>query len=376
MKRQRLRGRQKMRAIHKMAFIAAGASILGLAAYLTLFINTSQVEESNAGLMQNMMLGYDINSGDVIAAYNFDEDILKAEAGPDAIAVSKEAKLADGGADNTKGLTPGTTMTPLNFIIPAVKELNLGGIDMAMDYRRSDDNCNLFSRGRHFNIGVKNGKIAVMYKVRSKSKRTTIVMETTRYEVPADDEFRTYRFVYDPVKGRSEFLVNGVVIWSKTIEPQTNLTWKDKDPLIVGKDLKGDGSGKVYVDNVIVRATRQSSLLPVTLLNFEARAEKDHVMISWYTGSESEIDSFIVERSTNAKSYTEVGRVKAVGGENILTAYAVVDSSPTRETAYYRLVPSNKPLKSMTISTIGYRYRGTGGDLKLSDVVTEGEVIK
>lgn len=372
MGKYRIRGRQKMKAINKMAFVIAGASILGLAAYFTVFINTSQVETSNAGLHQNMMLGYDISTGEVIASYNYDHgDILKAEAGPDAIAVSKDAQAKEGGSDNTKGLSPGKSMKPVEFTIPAVKELNLGGIDLAIDYRKSEDNCNLFTRGKNFNMGIKDGKLSIMYKTKGEKKKVTTVSEVTRYEIPDDDEFRTYRFVYDPVKGRSEIFVNGVVIWSRTVEPQTNLSWNEDDPLVVGQSLKGNGTDKAFIDNVVIKATRQISKLPITLLNFEARAENENVMVTWYTGSESEIDSFIVERSTDAKTFEEIARVKATGGENKLTAYAVLDKKPTQSLAYYRLVPSNKPLKSITISTIGYKYRGANGDLKLSDVVQE-----
>jgi hypothetical protein len=316
-----------------------------------------------------MMLGYDINSGDVIAAYSWDAgELLKAEIGPDAIAASSEAICIEGGTENSMGLSPGKNMKPLNFTIPAVKELNLGGIDMSLDYRKSEENCNLFSRGTHFNMSIKDGKLAIAYKAKGKSKKTITISEVTRYEIPDDDEFRNYRFLYDPVKGRSEIFVNGVAIWSKTAEPESNLVWKDKDPLVVGRELKGDGTNKVFVDNVLVKATRQISELPVTLLNFEAMAVGNHFMISWYTASESEIDSFIIERSMNAKDFTEVGKVKATGGPEKLTAYAVIDNSPNNGLAYYRLVPSNKPLKSMTISLIGYKYRGPGGDIKLSDV--------
>ncbi|MBL0339473.1 MAG: hypothetical protein IPP71_00240 [Bacteroidetes bacterium] len=132
--------------------------------------------------------------------------------------------------------------------------------------------------------------------------------------------------------------------------------------------MKGDGSDKVFVDNVLVKATQQIKDMPVTLLNFEARAENNYVMVSWYTSSEAEIDSFIVERSMDAKEFMEVGRLKATGAAAKLTAYAIVDKSPNTGLAYYRLVPSNKPLKSMTISMIGYKYRGNEGDLKLSDL--------
>lgn len=369
MSKYRLRSRQKMKAMNKMAFVVAGASLLGLAAYFTIFINTTQVSTSNAGLFENMMLGYDINNGEIIAYYSFNEsEITKANFGPNAISVSKTAKVMDGGTENTSGLTPGTKKEALNFTIPAVKELNLGGIDFSIDYRKSEDNCNLFTRGNTFNFGIQDGKISVSYKLLTNDKKTIKVAEVTRYEIPDDEDFRNYRFIYDPVNGKAEVFVNGVAIWSHHSDPESNLVWKEKDALVIGKDLKGDGTNKVFLDNIIVKATRQISKLPVTLLNFEAIAENDYVMVSWYTGSESEIDSFIIERSIDAKVFSEIGRVKANGGPNKLTAYALIDKNPNQGLAYYRLAPSNKPLKSMTISMIGYKYRGAKGDLKLSDV--------
>ncbi|HMT28417.1 MAG TPA: hypothetical protein PKD91_03975 [Bacteroidia bacterium] len=377
MGRRALRNRQTMKTMNKMVFAVAGASLLGLAAYFTFFINTTSVTTSKAGLHKNMMLGYDINNGDVIAAYDWDSgDLLKAVEGPDAISVSKEAKCIVGGTENTKGLSPGKSKEPLNFEIPAVKEINLGGIDMSVDYRKSEDNCELFTRGNHFTMGVKDGKLAISYKLKNKDKKNESVSEVTRYEIPADDEFRNYRFVYDPIEGRSEIFVNHVAIWSHDSDPESVMLWKEKDNLIVGKNLKGDGSEKVFIDNVLIKATRQISEMPVTLLNFEARAENNYVMVSWYTASESEIDSFIVERSMDAKDFMEVGRLKATGGQDKLTAYAVVDKSPNTGLAYYRLVPSNKPLKSMTISMIGYKYKGNDGDLKLSDVKQPEETKK
>ena len=60
MGRYKLRSRQKMRAINKMVYTVAGASILGMAAYYTFFINTTQVTTSKAGLFRNMMAGYNI----------------------------------------------------------------------------------------------------------------------------------------------------------------------------------------------------------------------------------------------------------------------------------------------------------------------------
>jgi hypothetical protein len=74
------------------------------------------------------------------------------------------------------------------------------------------------------------------------------------------------------------------------------------------------------------------------------------------------------EKSSDAKAFIEVGRVAAKGAPETLTAYALVDKNPVLGVAYYRLKPSNKPLTSMTISMIGYKYTGSGKDMKLSDI--------
>ena len=137
MGRHALRSRQKMKTMHKMVFMVAGASMLALGAYLTIFMNTTQVSTSRAGMLQNMMIGYDINNGDVIASYTFDEGTpLHANEGPDAVNMSEETVCVKGGADNSKGLSPGKNNQGVNFEIPAIKELNLGGIDMSFDYRK------------------------------------------------------------------------------------------------------------------------------------------------------------------------------------------------------------------------------------------------
>jgi hypothetical protein len=374
MGRYKLRSRTKMRAINKMVYSVAGASILGLAAYYSFFINTTQVTTSKAGIFRNMMLGYDINSGDVIAAFTWDDGkILTAEIGTNATAVAKDAVCAKGGAENTIGIGPGKSGNPLKLEIAPNKELNLGGIDVSLDYIKSESTCSFFSRGNTFNFGIKDGKLAVNYTLDNGTKRAEEVAAVTRYEVPDDTEFRNYRFIYNPKRGKAEIFVNNVVIWSNETTPDQPLVWDEDAPMVLGKDMKGNGSGMPVVDNAAIRATQQVNKLPVTLLNFEARAENSHVMITWFTANETDIDSFIVERSSDAISFNEVGRVKAAGNSTSLLAYALLDKQPSPGVTYYRLIPSNLPLRSMTISLIGYKYRGTNGDTKLSDL-PPGEV--
>lgn len=362
-----------MRLIHKLAVGITVLSTAGIATYFVFIGGASKTSDSTAGTSQNMMIGYETDMGEVLVKYNWEDgQVGKAALGPDAIFHSRTAACAEGGADNSLGLSPGNNGQPLNFIIPAVRELNLGGIDLSIDYRLSEESCELISRGNGFALSVKNGKLAVNMTAKGNNKKTIKVNEVTRYAVPADDEFRTYRFLFDPVKGKAELFVNGITIWTKDTEAQSVLAWKDEEPIVVGRNLMGDGSGKAYIDNLVLKATRQITELPVTLLSFQAAAENDYVMVTWFTASENEIDSFIVEKSTDAKTFSELGRVAAKGAPETLTAYALVDKAPIPGVAYYRLRPSNRPLTSMTISLIGYKYRGSGKDIQLSDIAPDG----
>ncbi|QQR94920.1 MAG: hypothetical protein IPJ93_14395 [Bacteroidota bacterium] len=53
----KLRQRQKMSIMYKAIFVTAGTSIMGLAVYLTVVMNTSNVTDSRAGALTNMIQG-------------------------------------------------------------------------------------------------------------------------------------------------------------------------------------------------------------------------------------------------------------------------------------------------------------------------------
>ncbi|HRB41055.1 MAG TPA: hypothetical protein PKX86_10145, partial [Bacteroidia bacterium] len=70
----KLRQRQKMSIMYKAIFVTAGTSIMGLAVYLTVVMNTSNVTDSRAGALTNMIQGYDVNNGEVICAFDWNGD--------------------------------------------------------------------------------------------------------------------------------------------------------------------------------------------------------------------------------------------------------------------------------------------------------------
>ncbi|MCC6385419.1 MAG: hypothetical protein LC117_07780 [Bacteroidia bacterium] len=355
--KQRVKQKQKLSALTKGVMVAAGGSILGLMLYFTVFFNSADVEVSKAEEHARSMMGYEVGDGEVIAFFNWEhQNPLTSESGLNAIAVSKAAEVTNSGKNDSYGLSP--KGKELNLKLSKSQQFNTEGIDISFDFRRLEDNCDFYSRGNYFNFGMKDGKILIAYKVTDVDGQTSQIKEVTRYEIPKDQEFRTYRFTYDPRQGKAEIMVNGITVWSHSGTEQAALSWKTSDQVIIGRGMKGDASSLAVLDNLMVRSTRNVNRMPIHLLSFEAKAENDYVMVRWFTAKEIETDTFVIERSLNGIDYEEIGRVQAAGNSNSLKAYALVDRNPVLDRpAYYRLLPSNKALRSITVPVIGYRYR-------------------
>lgn len=80
--------------------------------------------------------------------------------------------------------------------------------------------------------------------------------------------------------------------------------------------------------------------LPVTLVNFQANAERTLVNLSWATTSEKNSKNFEIQRSANAKDWKNIGFVdiKSVNGNSVSAlTYSFADATPLNGLNYYRL---------------------------------------
>ncbi|MEO6705669.1 MAG: T9SS type A sorting domain-containing protein, partial [Ginsengibacter sp.] len=59
--------------------------------------------------------------------------------------------------------------------------------------------------------------------------------------------------------------------------------------------------------------------------------------LKWTTASETNNKEFIVSRSADGKSFTEIGRVAGAGSSSILKDYVFYDTNPGSGINYYRL---------------------------------------
>lgn len=125
----------------------------------------------------------------------------------------------------------------------------------------------------------------------------------------------------DETPGNDEKLViGGKVIISDNIRQQA--------ALYVWDNLPNQGNGPLSFD---------LNGLPVTLKSFEGSFFSNQVCLSWTTVSEQNFDFFTIERSREARYYTEIGSVKGSGWSVEEQQYSFTDREPLPGVNYYRL---------------------------------------
>lgn len=79
--------------------------------------------------------------------------------------------------------------------------------------------------------------------------------------------------------------------------------------------------------------------LPVTLIEFTARAENNVPLLTWATTFEINSDRFEIEQSLNARDWNKIGIVASNGESTVLRRYTYTDNSPviTEGEIFYRL---------------------------------------
>ncbi|MCG9880303.1 MAG: right-handed parallel beta-helix repeat-containing protein, partial [Bacteroidia bacterium] len=86
--------------------------------------------------------------------------------------------------------------------------------------------------------------------------------------------------------------------------------------------------------------TDNNNPLPVVLGRFVASKENSNAALFWTTASEVNSNHFEVERSTDGRTFTMVGKVAASGNSNSIKSYRYLDVDPLsgrKGIAYYRL---------------------------------------
>jgi hypothetical protein len=80
-----------------------------------------------------------------------------------------------------------------------------------------------------------------------------------------------------------------------------------------------------------------SSPMPVEFIAVNAVPQNSGIEVTWSTAAEFNSDYFIIQRSQNGGSFTDVSKVKAAGNSSTVKTYSSIDEDPHRGISYYRL---------------------------------------
>ena len=81
--------------------------------------------------------------------------------------------------------------------------------------------------------------------------------------------------------------------------------------------------------------------LPVELLSFTAKAEKNRVKLNWSTASEKNNSHFTIEKSVNGNNWSKLATVNGQGNSNSIQNYSYTDNYPVSGTSWYRLMQTD-----------------------------------
>ncbi len=107
--------------------------------------------------------------------------------------------------------------------------------------------------------------------------------------------------------------------------------------------ISGNGKYYVRVKNSIAKSlalrsdTLDLSVLPVSFVSFTATAVQHKVDLKWVTANETNAAEFVVERSSNGRDFSSIGKVQAFNIPGKEQAYNYTDNTPGNGVVYYRL---------------------------------------
>lgn len=95
--------------------------------------------------------------------------------------------------------------------------------------------------------------------------------------------------------------------------------------------------GTLWFDEIAVNGDVLAIILPVDIIYFKGRSENGRIALEWETGWEKNSKEFIIERSSDMRTFSAIGVVTASGETTERTSYSFVDNDPSAGINYYRL---------------------------------------
>lgn len=364
MRKKIQQGKRQISKLRMKVVLVCGlvSGFLILAGTILVLLNMNSLKKIQATETGFEGGGNDVTNGEIISEFTWEKDpVSNAILGPDAFKSGKEAHSMDGGKGSTKGLSAGANGKNIDLEISGEEIFKQDGIDISLDFKRSEASGDFFSRGNVFNFGMENGYLAINYSVENSMGKKIMVKEKTNYEIPTDPIFRNYKFTYTPSVGKGEIFVNGIIVWQKETDRNSALSWKNAGNIIIGRNMNGGGEDHAIMDNLVIRSCGAATPLAESLLNFMLEAKEGGVKIHWSTSVNENVDYFTLERSLNGSDFVKVVNIYS-RKDSADEEYTYTDkTNATTPLVYYRLKQTFKNGKFISHSLSAIKFKSEKG---------------
>ncbi len=106
--------------------------------------------------------------------------------------------------------------------------------------------------------------------------------------------------------------------------------------------------------------------LPVELIRFSAESHGHAISVEWATSSELNNKEFILERTANARDFTEIARINGAGNSTSLTEYRAMDTDPLTGLNFYRLRQIDFDGTQHTTRLVSAKFERTGNTITVA----------
>lgn len=150
-------------------------------------------------------------------------------------------------------------------------------------------------------------------------------------------------------------VVNNRIFWDDSLIPRTGLTPSDSPQSLMVNTTGSPGPDHIwwatgdngFSNNITINSwtgsynteVRESfRILPVQWLYFRGKSMESRVKLEWGTAQEKNNDKFVIQKSKDAKNWTDVSEVKGKGDSQAQVYYEGWDNNPLIGPNYYRIL--------------------------------------
>ena len=113
-------------------------------------------------------------------------------------------------------------------------------------------------------------------------------------------------------------------------------SWDDAGGTSSGTTSSGSVTSTILAFSPFTLGAGTFNVLPIQLVSFTAQKSNNTVRLAWTTQQEINAGNYVIERSADGNTWSEISSTNAIGGSGSHD-YSVVDNSPNKGLNYYRL---------------------------------------